>query len=63
MKTPIKSAKIKTEFTVCAWCIETVESRDDVCDDCQDAMFGAFMRALYDHQDEQDVWNTLPRIQ
>ncbi len=45
-----KKAKITTEFTVCPWCIETVESRGDVCDDCQDAMFDAFMRSLAKHQ-------------
>lgn len=59
MKTRIKKAKITTEFTVCARCIETVESRDDVCDDCQDVMFDAFMRALATHQEKHDVWNVM----
>ena len=59
MKTRIKRAMITTEFTVCAWCIETVESRDDVCDNCQDAMFDAFMRALAAHQKKQGIWNVM----
>ena len=46
----IRSTKLKTEFTVCGYCIVTVETRDDVCDDCQDAMWDAFMKKLARHQ-------------
>ena len=46
----IQSAKLKTEFTVCSYCVLTVDSRDGVCDKCQDAMWDAFMKQLARHQ-------------